>query len=193
LGITHTWMNDLVIALDHPDATQVTLYNRNCGNSNGTANLTFSDGSAGIPAACAGVTGTYSPASPLSAFAGKSSIGTWTLLAADYYNGDLGNIGNWTLEICSQEITLNNNVFDISGLVLYPNPNNGSFNIEFSPKSDKIDVAVHDIRGRQIFEKSYTNTGLFNEEINLNNVQSGIYMVTIIDGNQKQVKKIVIN
>ncbi|RBA29065.1 zinc-dependent metalloprotease [Flavobacterium tibetense] len=192
LGITHTWMNDLVISLEHPDATQVTLFNRNCGNSNGIANLTFSDGNAAIPAACAGVTGTYSPATPLSAFGGKSSIGTWRLLAADFYNGDTGNIGNWTLEICTQQITLNSDSFEINNLALYPNPNNGSFTIQFSPKSEKVNVIVHDIRGRQIFERSYTNTGLFNENINLSNVQSGVYMVTVLDGAQKQVKKIVI-
>lgn len=193
LGITHTWMNDLVIALEHPDATQVTLFNRNCGNSNGTANLTFSDDNATIPAACAGVTGTYSPAAPLSAFAGKSSIGTWGLLVADFYNGDIGNIGNWTLEICTQQITLNSDSFEINNLAIYPNPNNGNFNIQFNSSSgNEIKVLVHDIRGRQIFERSFNNSGLFNENINLSSVQSGIYMVTVLDGAQKQVKKIVV-
>jgi len=51
---------------------------------------------------------------------------------------------------------------------------------------------VHDIRGRQIFERSFNNSGLFNENINLSNVQSGIYLVTVLDGAQKQVKKIVV-
>jgi subtilisin-like proprotein convertase family protein len=36
---------------------------------------------------------------PLSAFAGKSSIGTWGLLVADFYNGDIGDIGAIRVEI----------------------------------------------------------------------------------------------
>jgi hypothetical protein len=77
--------------------------------------------------------------------------------------------------------------------VIYPNPNNGNFNIQFSSNSgNEIKIIVHDIRGRQIFERKFNNLGLFNENINLSNVQSGVYMVTVLDGNQKQVKKIVV-
>ena len=49
------------------------------------------------------------------------------------------------------------------------------------------------MRGRLVFEKTYQNTGTFNQNVQLNNVQSGIYMVTVQDGERKEVKKIVIN
>ena len=82
---------------------------------------------------------------------------------------------------------------EINDLVLYPNPNNGNFNIQFtSTTGNEIKVNVHDLRGRAIFNKSYTNNGLFNESLELSNVQSGIYMVTIEDGANKEVKKIII-
>ena len=78
-------------------------------------------------------------------------------------------------------------------MVLYPNPNNGSFNIQFSSNSgNDIKVNIHDVRGREIFNKSYNNNGLFNENLQLNNVQSGIYLVTVQDGARKEIKKIVI-
>ena len=48
------------------------------------------------------------------------------------------------------------------------------------------------MRGREIFNKSYNSNGLFNESLQLENVQSGIYLVTVQDGSRKEVKKIVI-
>jgi hypothetical protein len=88
---------------------------------------------------------------------------------------------------------LSSESYEISDLVLYPNPNNGNFNIQFtSNSSNEINVGVHDMRGREIFAKKYSNNGLFNENLQLNNAQSGIYLVTIQDGSRKEVKKIVI-
>ena len=57
---------------------------------------------------------------------------------------------------------------------------------------NEIKVNVHDVRGREIFAKSYNNNGLFNESLELNNVQSGVYLVTVQDGARKEVKKIVV-
>ena len=45
---------------------------------------------------------------------------------------------------------------------------------------------IHDVREREIFNKSYNNNGLFNENLQLNNVQSGIYLVTVQDGARKK-------
>jgi hypothetical protein len=48
------------------------------------------------------------------------------------------------------------------------------------------------MRGREIFNKAYQNNGLFNESLQLNNVQAGIYLVTVQDGSKKEIKKIII-
>lgn len=83
--------------------------------------------------------------------------------------------------------------FDFANFKLYPNPNTGSFMIELkSESSNDIDIAIYDISGRQIFTKKYPNTGIFSQKLELNNVQSGVYLVNIQDGNQKSVRKIVI-
>jgi hypothetical protein len=86
-----------------------------------------------------------------------------------------------------------NSVDSLENFTLYPNPNKGNFNIQFSSNSNNnIIVLVHDIRGREIFNKTFSNNGLFNENLQLSNAQSGIYLVTIQDGSRKEVKKIVI-
>ena len=83
--------------------------------------------------------------------------------------------------------------FELDNFALFPNPNSGNFTIQFnSTSSNDINVSVYDLRGRSIFEKQYANTGLFNQNIQLNNLQAGIYLVTVKDGDKKVVKKIVI-
>ena len=78
--------------------------------------------------------------------------------------------------------------------MLSPNPNKGAFNIQFNSNSgNEIDVKVHDIRGREIYSKSYTNTDFFNENLQLNNVETGVYLVTVQDGGRKEVKKLLYN
>ncbi len=87
---------------------------------------------------------------------------------------------------------LNENSFEIVDLQLYPNPNNGSFNIKYIPLTDNVKINVFDISGRQIFEKAYLPNGDFNEVINLQNASKGVYLVYILDGDKQIVKKIVV-
>jgi len=82
--------------------------------------------------------------------------------------------------------------FELSGVNLYPNPNDGNFSVQFTPSAQNIGITVHDMRGRVIYDRKYQNNGLFNEEIQLNNVQSGVYLVSVQDGTKKLTKKIVI-
>lgn len=82
--------------------------------------------------------------------------------------------------------------FELTGVALYPNPNNGLFNLDFNATSGNVNVDVYDVRGRLILNKNFSVNGLVNETIELNNAQSGIYLVTIQDGERKITKKIVV-
>jgi len=80
----------------------------------------------------------------------------------------------------------------IKNFEIAPNPNTGRFNIQFDSQSaDTTVVAVYDIGGRQILSKTFQQTSVFNENISLN-AASGIYLVTVTNGNQKETRKIVI-
>ena len=83
--------------------------------------------------------------------------------------------------------------FEFQDFGLFPNPNNGDFNLRFTSASAKvIRVNVHDMRGRQVYENSFSNTGTFNQNITLNKVAPGIYLVTLADGDKKTTKRIVV-
>ena len=83
--------------------------------------------------------------------------------------------------------------FELQNLVIYPNPNKGNFNIKFdSASGNAINISVFDVRGRAIFAKIFQNTGVFDQNLNIGNVESGVYLVNIQDGDTKTVKKIVV-
>ncbi|HEX9979536.1 MAG TPA: zinc-dependent metalloprotease family protein [Flavobacterium sp.] len=194
VNISHTWINDLTLTLIGPSGTQVQLVAAPC-TSAAINNIVATFDDAGVPVSCGnnpGIGGTVQPIQSLSAFNGQESTGTWTLRVADAFNQDGGTINSWSLNVCTaQPLATGEN--HLLNFAIYPNPNNGNFNIQFNSSSDKdIKVNVHDIRGRAIFEKSYTNNGLFNETLQMNNVQSGMYIVTVQDGDTKEVRKIII-
>lgn len=194
VNITHTWVRDLTVTLISPSGTQVKLVDRPCTNvALNNIVATFDD--AGIALICANnpaVGGTIIPVDALSVFEGQNTAGTWTLRVADQAAQDGGAINSWTLNICTTQAlgVAQNELIDFA---LYPNPSDGNFNVKFrSNSSEEVKVNVHDMRGRQIFGQSYKNNGLFDQNIQLNNASSGIYMVTIENGSSKEVRKIVI-
>lgn len=192
LNVSHTWPNDLVIEIDHPNTTTFsTVWNRACaGNDN--FNVTLSDGSPAFTCV-ANMTGTFAPSSPLSVFNGLAANGTWSLYTADFYNGDTGTINSWGLTLCNKAYTLSSQEFEFDDFALWPNPNNGTFNVKFtSQSSNDIKISIHDLRGRQVFEKTYSNDGAFNQNVSTTNLESGIYLVSIVDGAKKTVKRIIV-
>ena len=75
LDVTHTWVGDLRIILEH-DGTEVVLWDQT-GGSNQNIAQSFS----------------------LEAFAGKSVSGDWTLSLSDHAAEDTGSLNRWTLTV----------------------------------------------------------------------------------------------
>ncbi len=199
--------NQLYLRIDHPDGTKIPLYQTPtgrgkvaglCADRINALNATFDDAgtdfdcdTAELPAG-----GTFRPLNALSSLNGKNSAGNWTFKVADVStekNNNSGTLASFTVEICYQEIqSLSTSENEFEGFALYPNPNKGSFKINLNSDSNKVDVKVFDMSGRSILNKNYSNSGLFDQEIRLNNAQSGVYLVSISDGIKKIVKRIII-
>lgn len=193
--VTHTYLSDVQFEISSPTnpTTFVKLFNRSCGATNGTLNLKFTDGAGVINCTGGATLQTVAPNVAINTFIGQNPNGNWNFIVYDNYTGDTGTINSWGIEVCSQTILANDSFSGLENFTIYPNPNNGNFNINFtSQSSNDIEVLVHDIRGRQVYNKSFSNNTVINQNIQLNNVGSGIYIVTVKDGERKENKKIVI-
>lgn len=81
-----------------------------------------------------------------------------------------------------------------NNIEVFPNPNNGSFNIRLrNSQSEKVLMEMYDLGGRLIHTQSLENIGETNNTINLTNLSTGIYMLKITDGNREATKKLILN
>lgn len=195
VDISHTYINDLVIQVQHPGGDDFTnVWARNCGGEN-NLDIIFDDNAPDIVCAQP-TTGTYAPANPLSVFNGLQANGNWAIAVVDFYNDDSGILNDWYLEFCvttETPLSVNENTF--AGFTVFPNPNSGMFTVKFNATySNDVTIEVFDLRGRTIYSKVFSDTGLeFNQTIDLRNAQSGIYLVKAMDGTREITKKIIID
>jgi PKD repeat protein len=74
---------------------------------------------------------------------------------------------------------------------LSPNPSNGKVNLNASNILSNAKVHVYDLTGKLLTIYTW-NSGKSNMELNLENFDSGVYFVSIIDGQSRFVSKLII-
>lgn len=196
LNITHTYTADLEITLTSPLGTVVDLILDEGGSGDNLTNTTFDqEGTDGlITAASAPFTGSFLPEGDLSNIYGETSGGNWVLTIVDDANQDGGTFDSFELYLCLEGTLSVNDESSLSNFVIYPNPNKGTFNVVVNnSNSEDVKISVFDIRGRRIFDNVYESSPSFNQTVNLDNAQSGMYLVTVENGTQKITKRIIID
>ena len=190
--LTHSYLSDVELEIVSPQKTTVRLLQRICGSTDTTLTLKIDD--SGNVVNCANSAfQIITPNDLLSGFNSQEPAGTWTLRVRDAYTNDSGSISAASMRICTQKATLATNEQAIEDFKLFPNPSKGDFKIEFSSASSSpVLVSVVDLLGRKVYEKQYEKTANFSETIDLKKVMAGVYVLTVADGNRKEVKKIVI-
>ena len=81
----------------------------------------------------------------------------------------------------------NSQATENSEVVVYPNPNNGQFQIDLA--TETADVVIYDAAGKVIVKKSVSD----NEFVDMTAAQKGIYMIVITSGSNVTTKRVVIN
>ncbi|WP_425076200.1 reprolysin-like metallopeptidase [Psychroserpens sp. S379A] len=197
LNMSHTYVSDLDITLTSPSGTVVDLIMGQGGDGENFVDTTFDqEGTDGpITGATAPFTGSFIPQGDMSAIYGENSGGDWTLTIVDDAFFDGGTFHSFNLNLCVEStLSVEDEVFSLSDIVIYPNPNKGRFNVKINnSNSEKVNISVFDIRGRRIFDNIYNGSSSFNQTVNLNNAQSGVYLVTVENGNNKITKRIIID
>ncbi len=85
--------------------------------------------------------------------------------------------------------TLNVNKEIIQGFSTYPNPvNNGKLTITTSNSGEK-EVMIYSVLGKRVFEQKFTGN---KKEFNISHINSGIYIMKVLEGDKIATKKLVI-
>ncbi|PWB21881.1 reprolysin-like metallopeptidase [Flavobacterium sp. HTF] len=193
INFTHTYLSDVQISIMSPSGTIVPLFDGSCNSISNTLSLKYDDSGTAMECGISTLQ-IVVPAGKLSDFNNQIPYGNWTLMVRDVDAGKTGTINSASITIKSQKYTLGTDDFEAINFVLYPNPNKGSFTVEFTPQSSEgVKIYVHDILGKAVYSNSFASTDNFSQNIQLQNVSAGIYLVTVIDGDRKTVKKIVVN
>jgi Leucine-rich repeat (LRR) protein len=93
----------------------------------------------------------------------------------------------FTVNISDVDETTGINDLDALELSIYPNPSNGSFAVEYN--SLNYEIKIFDVAGSVIYNQISKS---FKHEININNISSGTYFVTIIDNGTIRTQKLMI-
>lgn len=194
LNVTHPNLQNLTFAFVRPGGTLATLFTQQCAGS-ADMNVTFdAQGSAyvcGSP-----LTGNIIPPTNynLAGLNGLNKLGNWQFGIKDNVAGNAGTVNSITLEICSQTFNLlTTRELTFQDLAVYPNPSTGNFTVSFQSTSNRsVGIEVFDVRGRKVFGQLYDPSPMFQQNIALGQLQPGVYMVSITDGDAKTVKKLAI-
>ncbi|TBX71296.1 T9SS type A sorting domain-containing protein [Flavobacterium silvisoli] len=194
MNITHTYVEDMTISLIGPasiGSPKIILLKEPCGD-NDNINCTMDD-SGGVPT-CSGnpsISGSIAPYDSLSSLNTLPADGVWTLSVVDPYNGDGGTINSFAIDLCyvlPANLSTTANV--LANVTIYPNPTKGIINISLPEMNDKTVLTLHDIQGRAILSKTTDN---LNEVLNIENLQEGVYLLSLENGTDKTTKKVILN
>ena len=95
------------------------------------------------------------------------------------------------------EKILSTNVYENEGLTfqIFPNPsNNGDFTILYDliQVYENSSINIFDMNGRSVLNKKILKNGFTAKKINIDNLNSGIYIVSVTNGDKMVNKKLII-
>lgn len=107
------------------------------------------------------------------------------------YPGCKTAANQYDLQISSVEDLANN---PVEGVLVFPNPNSGKFTVQLSTISESnVQVAIQDMLGQVVYNKTLENLlGNHNEDVDLSNLEKGIYMLTVEAKGQRFNKRIAV-
>lgn len=192
-NITHPSSQELKVSLIGPSSLgspEFILINQSCGtvpNINVTVEIDASALTCNLNSPA--ISGLISPFQNFHSLYNKSAIGSWRLLVNDDFFENGGQINNFNLNFCRLTTNASITEFNNNQVLLYPNPNNGIFNVS-SLRESINSIEVYDLHGRVVFSKE-VNSNIF--EINTEYLPKGVYMVKLNLESGSISKKMIIN
>lgn len=126
-----------------------------------------------------------------------STIGSFTInLIVNNANGT-STVSNVVITTTCSNVGINEVKGTIGSVSMFPNPSNGLTTLSVNSQiASTLNVNVYDITGKVVLhpvQNSSLNAGDNKFEINTNDLQNGIYFVTLLTNNGKETVKLVVN
>jgi hypothetical protein len=136
---------------------------------------------------------TWTPAAGLNQTTGSSVVANPTVTSVYVVSGYNPTTNNCKTST-SLTVTVNNcagidNISNNANISVYPNPSTGLINISMPVVNEATTLYITDMIGKEVFKSSLKDA---NVSIDLSNLQKGLYMVTITNGQAKQIQKLII-
>lgn len=197
--ITHPNSNQLSLYFmkSGTDRTYLNLYNRSCNSTIPNLNYIFSAKGGNLFDNCgvefANVTGTTVD---FNNYIGANLRGSYRLAVYDHVVGGTGTVDKVTLEACTRNAT----TLSVGDLVkksefgIFPNPNNGNFNIRLETKAPNFTADIVNMAGQTVSSQKINavSASVHDYKVNVSHLPKGVYIVNVNDGNQTQSKKLII-
>jgi hypothetical protein len=85
-------------------------------------------------------------------------------------------------EVDNQPLSIEDNQLTLSSIKTYPNPTSDNFTIKLN-NIDNASISIYDVLGKMVYKKTHVNKSL--EVVNQNRFKTGIYLIKVLDSNQK--------
>ncbi len=192
IDITHTYVQDMTIVLEGPasiGSPVITLLAEACGDHQDILCTMDDDGDEPACSGTPAISGIIAPVEALSVLNTLPADGVWTLRVIDPHNQDGGAINSFSIDICSVEVALNVVSNPIENSSVYPNPTQGIVNVAIPSLSEKATITLYYLQGSIIMTQE---TALVHTTFGIENLQDGVYLVSIASEQASVTKKIVL-
>ena len=196
INLSHEQIKNLEIFIESPKGTKVELKSSgSCGHENSIIGI-FDDEAVRFDCLNSSNNFTYRPQKEaLSLLDGEDRKGKWSIIIKDNLASFGGVLNSWSLEFCQKvvkEVEASDNSFE--AITVFPNPNSGDFIVSTPTLHPikNITMELFDSFGKLVFDKQINETNYLNESFSLGNLQPGLYLLKISDGDKHTSKKILV-
>lgn len=180
----------------------VTVYN-DCGDDAVSTPVTVTiNPAASTPTVTYNNDGTYSASSASSYqwyLDGSAVSGaTGQTFDATWYQGsdisvEITDANGCTAESAGTSVSTDDVIASLGTIGVYPNPSNGTFNVQFeNAVNGEYSLSLVNMLGQVIDTRTLSIDNLHTEEYQINDLDAGVYMLNISNGNFDTVKRITI-
>ncbi|MBL0330958.1 MAG: T9SS type A sorting domain-containing protein [Bacteroidetes bacterium] len=111
------------------------------------------------------------------------------IIGIDSLGNIIRNTPGFTLSVINPITASLNNIENENTIAIYPNPAADNITINFTSTSKNVSIKIYDARGRLV--KSIANVKSGETNFNISELESGLYLINVNDGNTSTTKRFI--